>query len=196
MTTDLVPLEGIDITETGWQPARPLAFSEWREAGDQLLRVGRAWQWWVGDWILYGESAFEDKYADVIEQTGYEYATISHVISVARRVDASRRRDELSWSHHAEVAPLEPDQQVEWLQRAVDEDLTLARFRTVLREVKGEREPKVPQAELATHPFTVTFTGLVHAEDMVAAGEIVRGLHRRLEAGGMDVVENTTEAVG
>lgn len=194
MTTDLVPLEGITVTETGWEPARTLTFAEWREAGDQLLRVGRAWQWWVGDWILYGESAYEDRYADVLEQTGYEYATISHVISVARRVDASRRREELSWSHHAEVAPLDPEQQVEWLQRAVDEDLTLARFRTVLREVKGERERKPPQAELATQPFTVRFEGIVHAEDESAAAEATRVLRNRLAAGGMDVTAASVEA--
>jgi hypothetical protein len=191
MTTDLVPLEGIDITETGWQPARALTFAEWREAGDQLLRVGRAWQWWVGDWILYGEHHHEDRYADVVEQTGYEYATISHVISVARRVEASRRRDELSWSHHAEVAPLEPEQQVEWLQKAVDEDLTLARFRTVLREVKGTREPKVPPAELATTAYRVEFVGLVHAETAADALERVRVLSNRLAAGGMDVTEKS-----
>ena len=189
--TSLVPLEGIDITETGWQPARHLTFPEWRNAGDQLLRVGRAWQWWVGDWILYGEQHHQDRYADALEQTGYEYSTISHVISVARRVDSTRRREELSWSHHAEVAPLPPDQQTEYLQRAVTEGLTLARFRAVLREVKGDREPKVPQAMLATHAFNVSFGGLVHAENVGAATELVRVLANRLTAGGMDVTEQT-----
>jgi hypothetical protein len=37
-------------------------------------------------------------------------------------VELSRRRDKLTWSHHLEVAPLEPATQVEWLDRAEEGD--------------------------------------------------------------------------
>ena len=36
--------------------------------------------------------------------------TLKNRASVARRIDPSRRRDGLTWSHHAEVAGLEPDE--------------------------------------------------------------------------------------
>ena len=42
--------------------------------------------------------------AQAIEATGRSYQTIANAKRVAERVDVSRRREDLSWSHHAEVA--------------------------------------------------------------------------------------------
>src|SRR4030042_3269726 len=38
---------------------------------------------------------------------------------VASRIESSRRREDLGWSCHAEVAPLEPADQDRWLDRAL-----------------------------------------------------------------------------
>lgn len=52
-----------------------------------------------------------EKYAQAIDVTGYEYGTLQNFGWVAGRIETSRRRDVLSWSHHAEVAALEPSEQ-------------------------------------------------------------------------------------
>jgi ParB family chromosome partitioning protein len=56
-----------------------------------------------------------------------------NLASVSRRVAPARRRASLGWSIHAEVAKLEPEQQVEWLDRAEREGLTVEELRGLLR---------------------------------------------------------------
>jgi hypothetical protein len=77
-----------------------------------LGEIGRACQWWIGDWLNYGERAYGEKYAQGMAATGYELQTLTNMAWVAARVEISRRREILSWSHHAEVAALESDEQV------------------------------------------------------------------------------------
>jgi hypothetical protein len=75
--------------------------------------------WWVGDWIRYGSAHWGEKYAEAARVTGLDAKTLRNIAYVASRFDLSRRRDNLSWTHHAELAALVPDQQDEWLDRAL-----------------------------------------------------------------------------
>ena len=49
--------------------------------------------------------------------TGYDVQTLMNMVYVATRFESGRRRERLSWSHHAELAALEPPEQEEWLTR-------------------------------------------------------------------------------
>jgi hypothetical protein len=51
----------------------------------------------------------------------------------------SRRRDNLTWSHHAVVAALDPDEQDRWLDMAAAERLSVADLRIELRSVERQR---------------------------------------------------------
>lgn len=192
MTTALVAHEQVQITETGWAPTTTLSYEEWRDAGQQLLRVGRAWQWWVGDWVLYGERSFGERYAEAIELTGMEYSTIANVISVARKVEASRRREALSWTHHAEVAALPPAKQDEWLSRAEDEGLSHRRLRAALRDAMPAKKPAPdpePQVEYVGQ-ITVRFL----AADDEDAHDRVKALGQALEQRGGTVTHKNVRA--
>src|SRR5262249_35172030 len=50
--------------------------------------------------------------------TGFSYQTLRNYSWVASRFPLSRRRDSLSFGHHAEVAALDEEEQEAWLRRA------------------------------------------------------------------------------
>lgn len=66
---------------------------------------------------MYGET-----YAQAIEATGYEEQSLRNAKFVAASVEFSRRRENLSWSHHAEVASFDADEQTRWLDEAERKD--------------------------------------------------------------------------
>ena len=47
-------------------------------------------------------------YDDIAEETGYETKALRNIKYVADNVELSRRKDNLSFSHHVEVASLPP----------------------------------------------------------------------------------------
>jgi hypothetical protein len=76
-------------------------------------------QFWIGDWLNYGESKYGEKYAQAV---GPEQAeTWKNYAWVARSVEMSLRKDILSYKHHEVVAPLNSAGQKDWLARTVQE---------------------------------------------------------------------------
>ena len=114
-----------------------LSYDEWQQLGDHLLTVANSSAWWVGDWLLFGQRVYADRYERAIKRTGFDYQTLRNYAWVASRFDAPRRQEGLSFSHHAEVAALEPEDQDAWLRRA----LVNGWSRNTLRaELRRERE--------------------------------------------------------
>jgi hypothetical protein len=139
--SDLATIErtDVEITETSWKPRGELSFEEWREAGRKLGQIARATQWWIGDWLNYGANAYGEKYVQAVEETGYEVQTLMDFAWVAGKIEISRRREILSWSHHKEVAGLEPDGQDAALDRAAEEGWSRQQLRSV---VSGNGKPE------------------------------------------------------
>src|SRR5688500_8457271 len=84
--------------------------------------------WGIGDWVNQMEERFPELVAQAAEVTGRSPATLSNHARVSQRVPLDRRRPGLSWSHHREVAALEPHDQLAWLERAETERLSLEEF--------------------------------------------------------------------
>jgi hypothetical protein len=124
-----------------------LRFEEWVCAGRQITKISSASTWWLGDWLLYGERSYGARYRDALELTPFDYKTLRNYAWVARRIEMSRRRDSLSFQHHAEVAALpEPEQEL-WLERAQ----TLQWSRNELRrQLKASRERSQDAGGLAS----------------------------------------------
>jgi hypothetical protein len=95
-----------------------LPFDSWRRLGRQIFVIGDASAWWLGDWLVYGQSEYADRYRKAIVGTSLDYQTLRNYAWVARRIPYSRRRPNLSFQHHAEIASLQPQQQDLWLDRA------------------------------------------------------------------------------
>lgn len=95
-----------------------------------LGAMARGVQWWVGDALVYAEQNYGDELTfQLAEELDLEPHTLTNWRWVASSVDRKRRREQLSWSHHAEVARLGPKAQAEVLARAIAEAWTVRQLR-------------------------------------------------------------------
>jgi len=126
------------LSKVAWRPQGNLGQAEWLAAGRRLGAIGRCSQWWIGDWIRYGAARWGERYIEAARVTGYDVASLRNMAWVASQFDPSLRSDKLTWSHHVLLAPLEADQQRHWLDRALDERLSVADLRLELRVARGQ----------------------------------------------------------
>jgi len=124
-----------------------LTFDRWREVGVKICGYCSASAWWVGDWLIYGQSHYGEHYKRAIDETGLDYQTLRNYARVARRFPLYRRRDNLSFQHHAEVCALDDQEQDFWLDAAADgrwsRTLLRARVRAARERPESRRPPIV-----------------------------------------------------
>lgn len=128
--------------------------TEWEDLGRKLGHLHRWTSWALGDWLnfgeaLYGEDAYDstegvvsDRYDVAGRVTGLAASTLMNYASVCTRIARSRRRVELPFTVHDAVAALDPEEQTEWLQKAVDGAWNREDLRTAIREAKGITPPE------------------------------------------------------
>lgn len=122
------------VENVRYEPTRlvvPKHFGE-EEFADLFAALGgmaRGHQWWIGDALVAAERALGEEYAQIAEALGLEPHTLTNYRWVADSVVPSRRREDLSFSHHAEVARLTNDQQRAALARAAKEEWTVRQLR-------------------------------------------------------------------
>lgn len=135
-TQNDIVLPAHQFTPVGWQSLNGLSYEEWHEVGRGLARVGGAVNWWIGDWIEYGQHRYGEKYAQALELFDglYEYDTLKRITWVSRSVQMCLRKHRLSWNHHLEVAKLDADAQVALLGLAERNGLSVRELRTAVRE--------------------------------------------------------------
>lgn len=114
-----------------------LTYDQFVALGTALGRAHRTVSWLLADWINFGELTYGEKYAQAVEATKLRPETLMNYASIGRRVPRERRREELPFGVHAEVAPLEPAEQERWLDRAVENGWRREELREQLRPVKG-----------------------------------------------------------
>lgn len=128
-----------------------MSLRQWIVDGHRLGTIGRGVTWWIGDWLQFGNAKFGERYVRASRITGYDVQTLMNLVYVASRFEPPRRRQELSWSHHAELAALDVDEQERWLSRAQAERLSVRDLRAELRRVQRvspAREPDASQTEV------------------------------------------------
>lgn len=126
-------------TAVAWAPEDNIDVREWVRAGHRLGAMTRCSQWWLGDWIRYGAGRWGERYKDAARITGYDIQSLRNFAYVAGRVEPYRRRDNLTWSHHAELCALEPEEQDRWLDVAENQSLSVKDMRVELRtQRRGE----------------------------------------------------------
>jgi hypothetical protein len=92
----------------------------------------------LGDWISYGNTKFGERYARASKITGYDPQTLMNMVYVASRFPISRRRENLSWSHHEALASLQPEEQDLWLDEASKHRWSVSDLRMMLRVARRE----------------------------------------------------------
>lgn len=116
------------------------------EAFLEILRalggMARNVQWWAGDALVYAEKTYgDDMAATYADALGLEPHTMVNWRWVADSVAPSRRREDLSWSHHAEVARLHHDAQKTALARAAKEEWTVRQLRDYVAMTWPQSQP-------------------------------------------------------
>jgi hypothetical protein len=115
-----------------------MAIDDWKALGVKIAMYSEATAWWLGDWLAFGQMRYGRRYREGVELTGLEYQTLRNYAMVARRFEPSRRRDNLSFQHHAEVCSLDDDDQDFWLELAAERHWSKRELRRRVRGESGE----------------------------------------------------------
>lgn len=129
----MAPRMGLDLPER-------LPFEMWLRVGTQLAMAVSSSAWCLGDWLCFGQAAYTGRYQDAIERTSLDYQTLRNYAWVARRFPLSRRRDDLSFGHHAEAAALPEPEQDFWLRKAAEQGWSRNHLRREIRGSLRERQ--------------------------------------------------------
>lgn len=129
-----IEYSGFRLTKTRLKPIGKPTFKQWEECGKFIKKAEQSIQFWVGDWINYGEKSYGNKYTKALETTDYEQATLHNTSYVARKVEPSLRSEDLTFSHHKEVAPLKPKEQKEFLDKAEKDKLSVSELKVLIKE--------------------------------------------------------------
>lgn len=128
-----------------------LAYETYESIGAMLGALHQASSFLVGDYLLYGEFTYGEKYTQAALLLGLSPQTLANYASIAKRVPPGRRKIGVSFSIHGEVASLPPELQEHWLTVAKNEGLTKQEIRDRLRPPK-ELPPAVSSGEPITCP--------------------------------------------
>jgi adenosine deaminase len=177
------PGERVMLSGRGLVLPRQLPFERWVAIGRQLSAVSTSAAWCLGDWLAYGEKAYTGRYRQAIEQTSLDYQTLRNYAWVARQFAVSRRRDTLSFGHHAEVAALPEPEQDYWLRKAEQHRWPVKQLRHQVRSSLAERSPgqNDPPTLSAKNPNAGRFRRQVPPAGPSVNRRPLVDLHRHLE---------------
>ena len=141
-----VNLALVRFTPTGLAFDPSIGYEEWVRVGVLLHGIQRSVHWWIGDWLNFGERKYGEMYAQAEAATGFDYQTLANDKWIASRIESSRRRESLPFSHHAIVASMKASAQDVLLTIAETDALTGKELRALVKEEKKalggiEREP-------------------------------------------------------
>lgn len=131
------------LTPRGLQINGTPTFAEWAAYGQVLWDMRSAIQWAIADWVRYGEDHYSERFTQALDIKRISAHTLQNYIWVATRFPVSRRRGNLSFSHHEAVAAIPEDKQDELLTRAVNEHMS----REDIREAAKPYRPTRPARE-------------------------------------------------
>lgn len=122
--------QGADSPLLSLELPKEQSFEEWTETGRNLAAGSKVLNWWIGDWWAAGTHRYGARAQVAAEGIfGREFQSLANMASVCRAFTTSRRREHLSFSHHAEVAGLSPAKADALLDRAERENWSVRDIR-------------------------------------------------------------------
>ena len=143
---------------------------EWEEVGRWLLGVQGSVNWWLYDWLAFGDQhQWGETYQRVAADYQYEVETLWSYASVARSIQPLIRNQGLSFSHHRLIATYEPNEQKHWLDEAAKNRWKLWQLRAALRTahpptLSREKDP-VGNFMRSLTSFTRKAKGIIEAAE-------------------------------
>jgi hypothetical protein len=111
------------------------SLEEFERVGTMLASAHHLLAWWIGDWYNAGDDYHGEAFAQLLDHTKLDPATVLQYARIARQVPHDRRCETLTFSHHREVADLDPPDQIRWLARAEADGFSSHRLRRELAKV-------------------------------------------------------------
>lgn len=136
MTDDAYRPTALELTD-----AMPL--EAWLDLCRSLGAMAAGHQWWIGDALVYGEERYGEESAQGESELGLAPQTALNYRYVASRLEPRRRRSDLTWSHHAEVARLSGEAQERCLAIAVEEAWNVRQLRDYVAITYPQSQPKL-----------------------------------------------------
>lgn len=130
-----------------------MPLDEWKRLGQQIFLINDSSAWWLGDWLVYGQVTFPDRYRRAVRETSLDYQTLRNYAWVARNICPNRRRAGLSFQHHAEVVALPENEQDSWLGKAEELRWSRNQLRGAIRDSRA-----LPDARNAVAPVGIQMT--------------------------------------
>jgi hypothetical protein len=156
----LIKIDGLKVTTTGIEKfPKNFSFENGILGLKQLARGDSFLRWIIGDLLNYlmpkfcprdpASGQFKSKEQSeraklIFDVTGLAVGTLNNCSTVAFAFTISRRRETVSWSHHAELCGLSQQEQDKWLDRCERDRLSTRDLRVVIAEQTGEREARQP----------------------------------------------------
>ena len=141
----LIPSKYFNCAETRLEISDNTPFDEWMKLGEALKKANKTLQWWIGDWLNFGERKYGSMYGQAIDSTGYDYGTLANFKYVADKVEFSLRSENLSFNHHLLVAKLDEKQQKFWLKEAEKKDLSIKELKTAIKRGEASEVPIIKE---------------------------------------------------
>ena len=123
----------VDVDQLGLTFSADTTLETAAELTRRLVTQQARLPWLIGDAFNQGEAMFGEAWFAAFDGLDYELHTLTDFAWVATRIPRDRRRIDLSWSHHREVAALDPEDRDKYLEQAVSERWTRAELRAALK---------------------------------------------------------------
>ena len=153
---DLARIEGFcELSTTNLTFKRDVSKEEWMDVFKALKQVEGCVQFWIGDCLAYRQQKW-GMYDDIAEETGMDKKTLWEYKNVSQSIKPSARAEQLSYTHHREVASLPPEKQELFLNMAVEDKLSVRDLRNKIKKEKRNDEAR-HQSELPKQKFQVIY---------------------------------------
>ncbi|TRZ80526.1 hypothetical protein D4R86_04200 [bacterium] len=143
-----------ELSKTNLTFKRDVSKDEWMDVFKALKQVEGCVQFWIGDCLAYRQQKW-GMYDDIAEETGYDKTTLRHIKNITENIESGRRQPLLSFSHHSEVASLTPEKQELFLNKAIEENLSV---RDLRREIHKEKyNNSIVDVELPNNKYRIIY---------------------------------------
>lgn len=119
-----------------------ISYEQWSSIGAELLSMAEALSWAIGDWLVYGEMHYPDRYMQAVRISRLSLSRLQSLCSVARSYAPDERVLDLSISHHEAAQALPAEQRASVLMSARAQDTSRDDLRVIVRELRGQAAPR------------------------------------------------------
>lgn len=128
------------MTAVSLELPRDLQYDDWASIGSRLTRLREFTNFAIGDWLCFGENKYGETYSQAATETGIPEDRLVILKYVSMHVAPERRIDRPNfWSHHREVASLDPKEQTRWLEKSAKDGWTVKQLKEAIGK-KGRRK--------------------------------------------------------